>query len=165
LLAIYRTKFDASDEVIKKMLDDETWIIGNQAQMFMLKAEVIPTQEPLRAAAFAKKMPKFMNTPKMLKEIIMEKEEEMKKADEVVETPVENKAEETKVEEPVVEEPKAEVVEETKAEEPKDAQAEACFAHTITLVNPTADEVEKVVEKCSLEVVSKAECDKRVSGM
>ena len=140
LLAIYRTKFDASDEVIKKMLDDETWIIGNQAQMFMLKCEVIPTQEPLRAAAFAKKMPKFIHTPKALKEIIMEKEEEMKKADEVVEIkeeqPVEEKADETKVEEPVVEEPKEdEVKEETKAEEPKE------------------------------EMVAKAEVEKRVSGM
>lgn len=83
LLAIYRTKFDTSDEVIKKMLDDETWIIGSQAGAFGLKAEVVPTAEPLRAAAFAKAMPKFMKTPKALKEIIMEKEEEMKQADAV----------------------------------------------------------------------------------
>lgn len=78
LLAIYRTKFDCSEEVIKKMLDDETWIIGNQAPMFKMNAEVIPTQEPLRAAAFAKQMPKFMHTPKALKDIIMEKEQEIK---------------------------------------------------------------------------------------
>ena len=83
LLAIYRTKFETSDEVIKKMLDDETWIIGSQAGAFGLKAEVVPTAEPLRAAAFAKAMPKFMKTPKALKEIIMEKEEEMKQADAV----------------------------------------------------------------------------------
>lgn len=83
LLAVYRSKFDMSDEMIKAMLDAETWIIGEQAQMFKLNAEVIPTQEPLRAAAFAKAMPKFMKTPKALKEIIMEKEEEMKQADAV----------------------------------------------------------------------------------
>lgn len=64
--------------MIKKMLDDETWIIGEASPMFMLKCEVIPTQEPLRAAAFAKQMPKFMHTPKALKEIIMEKEETLK---------------------------------------------------------------------------------------
>lgn len=80
LLAIYRTKFDAWDEIIKKMLDDETWILGEQAYMFGLKAEVIPTEEPLRIAA-SLKMPKFMKTPKALKEIIMEKEEEKKQAD------------------------------------------------------------------------------------
>jgi len=28
LVAIYRTKFETTDEVIKKMLDDETWILG-----------------------------------------------------------------------------------------------------------------------------------------
>lgn len=114
LIAIYKTKFDASDETIKKLLENETWILGANAPMSMLKAEVIPTEEPLRAAAFAKQMPKFMHTPKALKEIIMEKEEELKQAnDEVKEEVVEDKAEETKVEESVVEEPKEEVVEET----------------------------------------------------
>ena len=135
LLAIYRTKFDMSDDTIKAALDAETWIIGEQAPMFKLNAEVIPTQEPLRAAAFAKAMPKFMHTPKALKEIIMEKEEELKQAnDEVKEEVVETKADETPAE-PVVEEPKAEVVEETKEEE--------------------------TVE----ETVPKAEVEKRVSGM
>lgn len=138
LLAVYRTKFEASDEVIKKMLDDETWIIGEDAPMFKLDAEVIPTAEPLRAAAFAKAMPKFMKTPKALKEIIMEKEEEMKQADEVAETVAEVKAEETPVE-TVVEEPKEEQpVEQPKAED---------------------------IDQAEPDMVPKAECDKRVSGM
>ena len=113
LVAIYRTKFDMNDDMIKSMLADETWIIGEQASMFKLNAEVIPTEEPLRAAAFAKHMPKFMKTPKALKEIIMEKEEEIKQASEEVkdETVAEVKAEETPAE-PVVEEPKDEVKEE-----------------------------------------------------
>jgi len=135
LLAIYRTKFDAGDETIKAMLDSETWIIGDAASFFSLKAEVIPTAEPLRIAA-SLKMPKFMHTPKALKEIIMEKEQELKQANDEIknEEVVENKADETPAE-PVVEEPKAEVVEEPKAEEPKE------------------------------EMVAKAEVDKRVSGM
>lgn len=155
LLAIYRTKFDESDEVIKKMLDDETWIIGDAASFFNLKVEVIPTQEPLRAAAFAKEMPKFIHTPKALKEIIMEKEQEMKQAndevkkDEVVET----KAEETKVDEPVVEEP---VVEETKVEEEPKAEE--------TKEEPRVEEA-KVDEPVAEDVVPLAECEKRVSGM
>ena len=135
LLAIYRTKFDMSDELIKDMLDAETWIIGETSHMFQLNAEVIPTQEPLRAAAFAKQMPKFMHTPKALKEIIMEKQEELKQANTVEETVVEVQAEETAAE-TVVEEPKEEVVEETpEAEEPTE------------------------------EMVAKAEVEKRVSGM
>ena len=107
LLAIYRTKFNMSDDLIKSMLDAETWIIGAGSPMFELNAEVIPTQEPLRAAAFAKAMPKFMHTPKALKEIIMEKEEELKQANATEEVVVETKAEETPAE-TVVEEPKAE---------------------------------------------------------
>ena len=135
LLAIYRTKFCMSDNLIKDMLDAETWIIGETSRMFQLNAEIIPTQEPLRAAAFAKAMPKFMHTPKALKEIIMEKEEELKQANTTEEVVVETKAEETTAE-TVVEEPKDEVVEETpKAEEPVE------------------------------EMVAKAEVDKRVSGM
>lgn len=135
LLAVYRTKFNTSDEVIKKMLDDETWIIGAGSPMFELKAEVIPTQEPLRAAAFAKAMPKFMHTPKALKEIIMEKEEEIKQANDEVknEEVVETKAEETPAE-TVVEEPKAE---------------------------DTIEKTEEIVD----DLVPKAEVDKRVSGM
>lgn len=120
LIAIYRTKFDMWDDGIEKMLAAETWIIGDSASFFGLKAEVIPTEEPFRIAA-SLKMPKFKHLPKAFKEIIMEKEEEeIKKVDDEVknEEVVEEKVEETK----------AEVVEETKAEEPKEemvAKAEA----------------------------------------
>lgn len=136
LVSIYKTKFDASDEVIIKMMESETWIRGDSASLFGLKAEVIPTEEPFRIAA-SLKMPKFKNLPKAFKEIIMEKEKEINKVDDEVknEEVVEEKVEETKAEELVVEETKAEVVEETKAEEPKE------------------------------EMVAKAEVDKRVSGM
>ena len=113
LIAIYRTKFDMWDDGIEKILTAETWIRGDSASLFGLKAEVIPTAEPFRIAA-SLKMPKFKHLPKALKEIIMEKEEEIKKVDDEVknEEVVEEKVEETKAEELVVEE--------TKAEEPKE---------------------------------------------
>ena len=139
LLAIYRSKFDMGDETIKAMLDSETWIIGKDAPMFKLDAEVIPTAEPLRAAAFAKAMPKFMKTPKALKEIIMEKEEEMKQAGEPVEQAAEVKAEET---------PAETVVEEPKEEQPVEEQ-------------PKAEDI----DQAEPDMVPKAEADKRVSGM
>ena len=107
LIAIYRTKFDMWDDGINKMLTEETWIRGDSASLFGLKAEVIPTAEPFRIAA-SLKMPKFKNPPKAFKEIIMEKEEEIKKVDDEVKN------------EEVVEETQAEVVEETQAEEPKE---------------------------------------------
>lgn len=138
LLAIYRTKFDMSDDTIKAALDAETWIIGEQASLFKLNAEVIPTEEPLRAAAFAKQMPKFMHTPKALKEIIMEKEEEMKPVEEEAKeeniVAIENAIEEVKVDEVKTDETKEEVTDEVKEE--------------------VAD-----------ETVPKAEVEKRVSGM
>lgn len=142
LLAVYRTKFDVSDDILKAMLDEETWLLGSQAEMFKLNCEVILTEEPLRAAAFAKQMPKFMHTPKAIAEIIMEKEEEKKQANDEVKEVVEEKADETPAK-PVVEEPKEEekTEDEPKAEEPKEVEA-----------SPT-------------EMVAKAEADKRVSGM
>lgn len=126
LLAIYRTKFDMGDETLKAMLDAETWIIGEQAAMFKLDCEVIPTEEPLRAAAFSKGLPKFMKTPKALKDILMEKVDEMK-ADVAVqeEQPVEETAEETTVQETIVEEPKEEQPEEKQPEEEFVPKAEA----------------------------------------
>lgn len=126
LLAIYRTKFNVGDDTIKTMLDSETWILGDSASFFDLKAEVIPTAEPLRIAA-SLKMPKFMHTPKALKEMIMEKEQDLKKVDDEVKN--------EEVVEEKVEDAKAEVVEKPVAEEPKE------------------------------EMVTKAEADRRVSGM
>ena len=43
LIAIYRKKFDMWDDGIEKLLAAETWILGDSASLFGLKAEVIPT--------------------------------------------------------------------------------------------------------------------------
>lgn len=115
LIAVYRTKFDLTDEAIKKAMDEETWIIGKDAATFNLKAEIIPTEEPLKAAAFAgKAMPKFLHVPQTIADLIAAKVEE-------------KKAEGKPAEEPTAE--------------------------------PTAE------AKAEAEMVTKAEADKRVSGM
>lgn len=138
IISFYKSKFDLSAEVLKQMMDEETWFSGREAHDFMFNCEVMPDESGFNIAAKLKDidLSKFMHTPKALKEIIMKKEEELKQAnDEVKEEVVETKADETPAE-TVVEEPKAEVVEEeTKAEEPVE------------------------------ETVPKAEVDKRVSGM
>lgn len=151
LLAIYRTKFDTTDEVIKKMLEDETWIIGESAPFFSLNAEVIPTQEPLRAAAFAKQMPKFMHTPKALKDIIMEKEKALKAQDDLTTGANNEMKEQEENKEQMTEEAVQEAVEvqEAKTEE----------------VTAEAAEEKKEEEQPAEEMVAKAEVDKRVSGM
>ena len=106
LISIYLTKFDVSREQMQMMLEEETWIRGESAEMYGLNAEIVQTGEPLRAAALAKKgLPNFLNTPKALKEIIMETENEIKQAETVVEElpVVENAADETKVQDAQVE--------------------------------------------------------------
>lgn len=117
LLAIYRTKFDLSDEAIKKMMDEETWIIGKDAETYKLKAEIIETEEPLKAAAFAgKTMPKWMHVPQTITDLIASKAEEKKP--------------------------------EAKAEKPAEDKP-----------------AEKAEPQAEPEMITKAEADKRVSGM
>ena len=108
------------------MLDDETWILGKDAKLYGFDCEIIPTEEPLKAAAFAKgKLPKFLHTPQMIKDLIMTNEE-TKKADGAENAPVENQADET-AENAAVEEP------ETVTPETETAHAEE--PQTITLAD------------------------------
>lgn len=131
------------------MLDDETWIIGEASSMFTLKCEVIPTQEPLRAAAFAKAMPKFMHTPKALKEIIMEKEETLKAADLTTAADTEMNEQEDKKDLTAEQEVQKEV-------EAEEAKAEAAQEEAVEQAKE---------EQPAEDMVAKAEVDKRVSGM
>ena len=121
LIAIYRTKFGVADEVIAKMMDEETWILGQDAETFKLDAEIIPVAEPLKAAAFAgKEMPKWLHIPQTITDLVSAKVE-------------------------------------AKADEPK---ADEVKAEEVKTVEPTAEET-----KTEPEMVTKAEADKRVSGM
>ena len=151
LVAIYKSKFDTTSDVIVNMMESETWILGNQAPMFKMNAEVIPTQEPLRVAAFAKQMPKFMHTPKALKDIIMEKEQELKSQDDLTTKPISDMENKETDKEQDIEKEVQEAVEtaEVEAENPVEQASEA------------QKEDEQPVE----EMVAKAEVDKRVSGM
>lgn len=124
IISFYRSKFDLSPEKLKSLMDQETWFSGKEAEAFNFNCEVIADEVGYKIAAKLKDidLSKFKHLPKALKEIIMEKEEEIKKVDDEVknEVVVEEKVEETQAEEPVVEE--------AKAEEPKEemvAKAEA----------------------------------------
>ena len=152
LVAIYRTKFDTTDEVLIKMCETETWICGKDAPLFNLKCEVIPTDAPLKIAASGK-MPKFMHTPKALREILMEKEAK-ERADLTNDTSIEESNMENKEETKTVEQEQVEKteVEQTKVETPVED----------TKVEDKKIEEEQPVEE---EMVAKAEVDKRVSGM
>ena len=143
LLAVYRTKFDLTDEAIKKLMDDETWIIGKDAETFKLKCEIIPTEEPLKAAAFAgKTLPKWMHTPQTIKDLVAK--------------PVEAKAEDTDPDPDDVEELRK-VIEILKEENAslKSKLAE-CEKKLAECDKPTEGEE---------ETVTKAQVEKRISGI
>lgn len=146
LLAVYRTKFSVSDAIILAMMEEETWFLGSQADMFKLNCEVVFNEEPLKAAALAKNMPKFNKTPKMIVDLMesnMEKEE-LKDVE--------------KLEQPVAEEIVIEKVTET-----VETKTET---ETITKTPIVEEEPkEEVVVEEQEESVPKAEVEKRVSGM
>lgn len=117
MLAIYRTKFDTPDEIIKTLLDDETWILGEQIDTYKLNGEVIPVQEQLKVLAKYTSGLKFAKIPKVIGQLIYkdlttesnieDMENENKEIEkEVEETPVATETEEKPVEEMVA---KAEV--------------------------------------------------------
>ena len=152
LLAVYRTKFDVSDSIILAMMEEETWFLGSQAEQFKLKCEVVFNEEPLKATAFAKSMPKFNNTPKMIVDLmkVNMENEELKEIE--------------KIEQPIAEEIVIEKVTET-----VETKTET---ETITKT-PIVEEVKEMVEEVKKETlepveeesVPKAEVEKRVSGM
>ena len=70
LISFYRSKFDLTDDQISKMMDDETWFTGGEAENFHFACDVIPSKQPLRAAACAKQIPIFNNLPNNAKSLM-----------------------------------------------------------------------------------------------
>ena len=142
----YHKHFDLTDKELEKAMDAETWISGEEVGDFKLNCEVIPSEKQYKIAACLNKM-NFNKVPKALR-TIMENENIENTASELAnekpvdETPV------APVEEKPVEEPKLDVEEVKAVEEQIDEQIEN-------------DVAQPVVE----ETVTKAEADKRVSGM
>lgn len=117
IISFYKSKFDLSAEILKEMMNQETWFSGKEAANFKFNCEVISDADGFSIAAKLKDidLSKFKHIPKALK---MEKEEEMNQANDETNDVIEVKAEETQVD-VVVEEPKVEVEEEApKADEP-----------------------------------------------
>ena len=152
IIHFYHKKFGLTDEQLQDYMKAETWISGNEISSYKFNAELLSEEHQYKIAASIAK--KFNNIPKdLIMEDNKEKEEEQKtaeveetKPEEVKEAPEETKKEE---EPEAPEETKPEVVkeapEETKPEEVKEAPGE-----------------KKEEEP---EMIAKAECEKRVSGM
>lgn len=189
MVKIYKTKFDLTDEEINAMLSAETWIDADNYKDWKLNCEIVENGEPLKIAASIngkhfKNIPKRIldmknkaenvSTEETLKEEIVEEvteekqekelsPEEEKKVEEVIEEVTEKKTEEEKNPEELkkeIETLTARVAELEKENEELKAKCGEEKAEDVS-----QDETEKVEEKTEEEVVTKAEADKRVSGM
>ena len=141
LVSIYRTKFQMSDPLIVQMLEAETWIVGADAAYYNLDAEIIQTATPLKVAASIKRA-RFAKVPKAIKELIMDEKTKDEVTVETKETVTETTTTET-----VTETTTTETTAEEKPEEESPAEEE------------TPEEENEEAN------ITKAECDKRVSGM
>lgn len=139
IIHFYHKKFGLTDEQLQDYMKAETWICGNEISRYKFNAELLSEEHQYKIAASIKNK-KFNNIPKdLIMEDNKEKEEEQKTAE----------VEETKPEE--VKEAPGEKKEEPKAPEETKPEEE-----------PEAPEEKKEEEP---EMIAKAECEKRVSGM
>ena len=63
ILSFYRSKFEKTDDEIKALMDAETWFTGKESAEYGFKANVITSEEPLKAAACARELPVFGRMP------------------------------------------------------------------------------------------------------
>ena len=183
MVKFYKTKFSLSDEKIDEMLENETWIDSDNYKEYGLNCNIIENTEPMKIAASISDR-HFKNVPERI--LSMNKKQEVQaniEEEEKIEEPtnVEDKADETKEEEPVVEEPveepsndddKEEVKEEEKeeVEEPSIDDLKAEIEKLNNRISELEKENEDLKSQCEKEkgegeVVTKDECEKRVSGM
>lgn len=154
LVAVYRTKFDLTDDEIMKMLEAETWIPGAEAAAYGLKCVVIDIEGETKIAASLNKCKyKLKNIPKGFK-----MPEEKEETTMIVEDPAEKKIEQT-----------VEEIEETaeRIEESATEQTEGPAPTVEELMKKVKELEEKLAqyEKNGEEAVTKEECERRVSGM
>ncbi len=155
LISIYKTKFDLPTSEIERMMDDETWILGEQSEAYKLACEVIPSKKPLNVSACIDPSNRLNGIPNKLKNILKgNRMENTKSGIKSEEEPDEKKEPENQESEEKEEKPEDRVAElEKEIEELKAKLAE---------YEEEEDDDDKGEDK---ETVSKDEADRRVSGM
>lgn len=151
ILSFYRSKFGLSDEELKRLMDEETWITGGDIETFKLSAEIVDSEEEFNIAAKLANS-HFKNMPKELRNLMENKTEDK---------PVEDKLVITVAEEP--DEEKTETGPET--EEPEDPDTKEDPEDPEDPEEPDTKEDPEETEDPEEEKVTKAEVEKRVSGM
>lgn len=164
LVSVYRTKFDLDDSKIMQMLEDETWVLGSDAEQYGLKCKILKVDEPLKIAASLKKCKYvYKNIPKgFTMEEKEEKTEESTKQVEILKEPTVEEIVKKELVEEAVEDNKEDIIELLKK---RILELEAKLAQ----YENEAKEVEKTDTTDTTDnvenMVSKEECEKRVSGM
>ena len=179
MVKIYKTKFDLTEEEIDKMLEAETWIDVDNYKDWKLNCKVVANGEPLKIAASISSK-HFKNIPTRI--LNMTSNEETVKAEEKPVDEEEKKEEvvdvsakaETKEEPSEEKEEKKEEKEETSEPEEKKPTYDELESRISELVKENED-LKKQLAECgggekkkdsaNEETVTKAECEKRVSGM
>ena len=157
IVSFYRQKFDRTDEEIRKMMDEETWISGENARDFGLKVALIEA-DSFRAAAKVsideakKRFNAFAKLEKNSMKEDTEKEEEKTESEEVKAEEVKTETEETKAEEEKPEEPESE-------ESKEDTEAlKARIAELEEEVKTLREEKEKPIEERLAKCQSVFQC-------
>jgi ATP-dependent protease ClpP protease subunit len=193
MMSYYMKHSKVSAEEIEKCLENETWLLGDEfAELF--DVEILESDETLDIAAKFD-LSKYKNIPTRIlnmknnEEIVKADakpiEEEEKKEEVVEETKEETSTEETTTEEPSTEETSTEEKKEEeepveeKQEEPSEEEKETIkqYEEKIAELEAKIAELEEELEKqkevkpdeeddsAKGEIITKAECEKRVSGM
>lgn len=168
LVATYKTKFDMDQISIEKMMDEETWILGEQSDIYNLKCEVIPNNKQLKVAACLLRT-SFNNIPTNLKHLIS--------SDNIMNKKINNKTEEKNPEEtkeptePIETKEPTEPKETKEPTEPKSQDPDCPNEDDPEVLKVRIEELEKELKELKEkldneeEMVPKKECEKRVSGM
>lgn len=172
ILSFYRGKFDLEDEDLRIMMDNETWFSGKEVDGFGFDCEIIPDENGYSIAAKLRGFDfgKFVNAPKnIMEKISMKKLDEKKKVEkEVEEEEVTKEDEEVITKEEETEETTEEKTEETVEEEKKDEEEVTEEKNPDEEDENEDEESDEEIEdekKQSGKMITKAECEKRVSGM
>lgn len=150
IISFYNRHFTLSNEELKTLMDNETWISGKDITDFGCDAELINETQHFKIAAKLDKF-NFKNLPKNM----LMKNEEIKPVEEEEKKPETTETEETEtVTETTTETTETETVTETEEKEeekPEEGKEE--------------NEKEEPEEKKPENMIHKAEVEKRVSGM
>lgn len=158
IMSFYKGKFDKSEDEIKTLMDAETWFSGLDVETFKFHAQVLDDEVETKIAASLNKY-NFKNIPNGLINLMKDENTEQ---EEVKEEVINENTEVQVSDDADNEEQKEEVVstEEETQNEPTEPQEQSADEPDDT--DPQEDEKK---EDDDVEMVSKEECEKRVSGM